>query len=112
MKFILAKKVEMAQIFDDKGAVHPVTWLLAGPMIVTDLRTKERDGYTAVQVGFEKRSPKNLAKPQREFTKDLGAFRHLKEFTVDVDSSSLKRGDAVDITLFEEGEKVQVTATT
>src|SRR3989344_5144285 len=49
-KFILAKKIEMSQVFDDKGKVHPVTWLEAGPMFVTQQKTKEKDGYTAVQV--------------------------------------------------------------
>lgn len=94
MKFILAKKIEMAQVFDGAGAVHPVTWLLAGPLVVTDVRTHERDGYEAVQVGFEK---------------SKGNFRYSKEFKVD--APQLKQGDAIDVSIFQEGEKMRVTAT-
>ncbi len=100
----------MAQIFDDAGAVHPVTWLLAGPTVVTNIRTKERDGYEAVQVGFGTRRAKTMNKPQREQFKDFGTPRTIKEFRVE--APTLKLGDAIDISVFQEGEKVAVSGTT
>lgn len=110
MKFILAKKIEMAQIFDDAGAVHPVTWLLAGPLVVTDVRTKERDGYEAVQVGFGSRRSKTINKPQREQLKGIDTPRLIKEFRVE--SPELKRGDSIDVSIFKEGEHVDVAGST
>jgi len=109
MKFILAKKIEMSQIFDEKGHVRPVTWLEAGPVFVTQAKTKEKDGYVAVQVGFGSRKEKNVKKPQRK----LGNFAHLKEFrfiqppTSDIQPPSV--GDRVDATTFAEGDTVHVS---
>ena len=62
MKFILGTKQNMSQIFDEKGIVHPVTILIAGPLTVTQLKTKENEGYDAVQVGFGEKKPKNINK--------------------------------------------------
>lgn len=100
----------MAQIFDDAGAVHPVTWLEAGPVVVSDIRTKERDGYEAVQIGFGVRRSKNVNKPQREQWKDTGIVSVVKEFRVQ--APEFKRGDKIDISIFKEGEKVAVTGMT
>ena len=100
----------MAQIFDDAGAVHPVTWLQAGPTVVSAVRTKERDGYEAVQIGFGSRRAKNTNKPQREQLKDIGIPRVMKEFRVD--APEFKRGDKIDVSIFKEGEKVAVTGVT
>ncbi len=100
----------MAQVFDDQGVVHPVTWLLAGPIVVTDVRTTERDGYEAVQVGFEKRPLKKMAKAQQGNLKELEGFQTTKEFRVN--GSSLGRGNTIDISTFEEGETVKISGTT
>lgn len=110
MKFILAKKIEMAQIFDDAGSVHPVTWLLAGPTVVTNVRTKEHHGYEAVQLGFGTKRAKTANKPQREQFKAFGSPRTVKEFRVE--SPAFKLGDTIDVSVFQEGEKVAVSATT
>lgn len=104
MKFILAKKIEMSQVFDDKGKVHPVTWLLAGPIFVTQAKTKEKDGYTAVQVGFGSKKEKNINKAQRK----LGNYEVFKEFKA---GDGLSVGDKIEISTFAEGDKIEVSGT-
>lgn len=109
MKFILARKIEMSQTFDDNGRAHPVTWLEAGPVFVTQNKIKERDGYVAVQVGFGAKKEKNVKKPQKK----LGNYRTFKEFRLpDTDHSSLNTlnvGDKIDVTAFAEGDTVHVS---
>ena len=102
MKFILAKKIEMSQIFDDKGRVQPVTWLEAGPVFVTQAKTKEKDGYVAAQVGFGSKKEKNVKKPQKK----LGNFSAFKEFRA---GDVLNIGDKIDVTAFAEGDTVHVS---
>ena len=109
MKFILAKKVEMSQVYDEKGAVRPVTWLLAGPMVVAQEKTKEKDGYTAVQFGFGTKKEKRAKKPQLGHAKELGIFAGFREMKGD--DINLKRGDKVDVTSFVEGDIVAVSGT-
>lgn len=112
MKGIIGKKVGMTQIFDEKGTVTPVTVIQAGPCYVTQIRTIERDGYTAVQLGFDEIPARSngmsrLNKPrqghlQREALKEKDAqlpdLRVLREFR-------FRNGDAVDV---EEGAKITV----
>ena len=64
MKGILGKKVGMTQVFDERGVVIPVTVIEAGPCYVAQIKTVERDGYTAVQMGFEELKPRRLTKPE------------------------------------------------
>ena len=99
----------MSQVYDAKGAVHPVTWLLAGPMVATQEKTKEKDGYTAVQFGFGTVKPKNAKKPQIGHAKELGNFRTFREMKGD--DIAIKKGDKVDVTLFTEGDTVAVSGT-
>ena len=106
MKFILAKKIEMSQIFDDKGRVHPVTWLTAGPIFVTQKKSKDIDGYIAVQVGFGSRKEKNVKKPQKK----LGNFEGFKEFRPLISNISLPEvGDKVEANVFSEGDIVRIS---
>jgi len=105
MKGILAKKVGMTQVFDDKGEVVPVTVLEAGPCYVTQIKTTERDGYKAIQVGFG--AAKRLNKPQRGHLKDL-SLRHLREIRVD-DPQKYQVGQKIDAGIFAAGERVDVT---
>jgi large subunit ribosomal protein L3 len=107
MKFILGKKVAMTQIFDDTGAVHPVTVVDAGPVVVTQVKTETTDGYKAVQVGFGKRNPKNINKAQKGHSKDLGDFAVFREF---IPSTDMKVGDKVEVGIFVEGEKVEISS--
>ena len=114
MKFILGIKLNMTQVFDDKGEVHPVTVLKAGPMTVTQVKTDATDGYSAVQVGFGTRNAKNINKPLKGHIKE-GNFMYLREFRIDntntQGSPMYSIGDQIDISTFSEGDKVTVSAT-
>ncbi|MBI2024099.1 50S ribosomal protein L3 [Candidatus Giovannonibacteria bacterium] len=105
-KLMLAKKIQMSQIFDEAGNVLPVTILRAGPLTVTQVKTKEKDKYEAVQLGFGSKKEKNISKPVRGHLKDLGSFAWLKE--VKNADGGYKRGDKIDVTIFKEGENVNV----
>lgn len=110
MKFILAKKLEMSQVFRPDGTVIPVTLLQAGPCVVTQVKNAATDGYKAVQVGFM--SVKKVSKPQEGHLKDLPKLRELREFRVDEkEEFSLKRGDTIEASVFAQGDKVDVTGT-
>jgi large subunit ribosomal protein L3 len=107
MKFILGKKQHMTQVFDESGTVFPVTVVKTSPNIVTQVKTKDRDGYEAIQVGFGVRKEKNINKAQKGHFKDLGLFEVLREIrTTDVKTV----GDSLDLSQFVEGEKITVTA--
>jgi large subunit ribosomal protein L3 len=105
MKFILAKKIEMSQVFRPDGTVIPVTLVKAGPCVVTQVKTNETDGYTAIQLGFL--PGKKLAKPQAGHLKDLEPKAVLHEFRL-TEPGELKRGDAVEASVFAAGDKIQV----
>jgi large subunit ribosomal protein L3 len=107
MKFILGKKQHMTQVFDESGTVFPVTVVKTSPNIVTQVKTKDRDGYEAIQVGFGVRKEKNINKAQKGHTKDLGNFEVMREIRTD-DVKNV--GDALDLSQFAEGEKITVTA--
>ncbi len=106
MKFILAKKLEMSQVFAADGTVVPVTLVQAGPCIVTQIKTDERDGYRAVQVGFL--PARHQSKPMEGHLKDLPKLRHLAEFRLS-DGTDLARGQSIEASAFEVGDTVQVT---
>jgi large subunit ribosomal protein L3 len=101
MKFILGKKLEMSQIFDEKGNVVPVTLIEAGPCQVTQVKIKDKDGYQAVQIGFEKI---DKAKKIKKTMKGK-EFKCLREFPGTIG----KVGDRVDINIFKEGDLVNVS---
>ncbi len=101
MKFILGKKIEMTQIFDKQGKVVPVTLIEAGPCQVVQLKTKDKDGYEAVQVGFIKKKQKNIKKTEKG-----KEFMYLKEFKGNRD---YKVGDKIDVGIFEEGDIVKIS---
>ena len=108
MKFILAKKIEMSQVFGDDGKVRPVTWLEAGPIFVTQKKSAEKDGYVSVQVGFGAKKEKNVNKPQKK----LGNFAMFKEFKPLTSGVSLPEvGDKIDVSVFTEGDAVNVSGT-
>lgn len=107
MKFILGIKQNMTQLFTDNGEVVPVTVLSTGPATVTQVKTTDKDGYKAVQVGFGEK--KKLNKAQAGHFKDLGKFRHVKEYRLEEDAK-LVVGDKLDLSTFKEGDKVVVSA--
>ncbi len=109
MKFILARKGRMSQIFDEKGTVHAVTVVKAGPMVVTQVKGADtKDGYSAVQVGFEDQKVQRLGKSVLGHTKGIG-YRILKEFRVETPEVAL--GDQITADTFSEGDTVVVTST-
>ena len=81
-KAIIGKKVGMTQIFDEMGKVIPVTVIEAGPCVVTAKMTEEKEGYSAVQLGYEEVTEKNISKPEAGHLKKagVGMVKHLKEF--------------------------------
>ncbi len=110
MKFILGTKINMTQIFDDKGVVHPVTALKAGPLTVTQVKTVKSDGYNAVQVGFGKRNAKNVNKPMAGHMKG-GNFMNIKEFRTNTEEIPMYNvGDTIDLSTFAVGDKVVVSS--
>jgi large subunit ribosomal protein L3 len=114
MKGILGKKVGMTQIFDQKGEVVPVTVIEAGPCFVAQIKTDERDGYSAIQMGFEEAKPKSLTRPQLQHLEksSLSPLRFLREIRLPSDQvTQFEEGQKVTVDLFEEGEFVDVTGT-
>lgn len=111
-KGIIGKKVGMTQIFDEKGKVIPVTVVEAGPCVITQKKTKENDGYDAVQLGFGDMKAQRVSKPlQGHFKKgDVAPKKTLKEFRLE-DTSEINVGDLIKADTFETGEKVDVTGT-
>jgi len=107
MKFILGTKEEMSQIFTEDGNAVPVTLLSAGPVVVTQIKTNEKDGYEAVQVGYGVKNPRNINKAEKGHFKGLGNFRHVKEFRTT--PGEMKVGDSFDVSSFEPGDVIEVS---
>ena len=109
-KAIIGKKVGMTQIFDETGKVIPVTVIEAGPCVVVAKMNKDKEGYDAVQFGYEEVAEKKLSQPEQGHLKKagVGMVKHLKEFRLE-DSSKLEVGDVVKADVFAEGDKVDVT---
>ena len=109
-KAIIGKKVGMTQIFDESGKVIPVTVVEAGPCVVTQKKTVETDGYTAVQLGFEDIKESKLTKPEAGHLKKAGveAKKYLKEFKLE-DAESMNVGDVVKADAFAAGDMIDVT---
>ena len=109
---ILGTKLGMTQVFDEEGRAIPVTIVQAGPCTVTQIKTKQTDGYTAVQVGYQEVKPKALSKPEMgHFAKSSAPpLRHLREYRLD-DSSEFELGQAVSANLFTNGQIVDVSGT-
>ncbi|MFC2035950.1 50S ribosomal protein L3 [Chloroflexota bacterium] len=103
---IIGKKLGMTQIFKDNWKAEAVTAVEAGPCIIIQVKTATKEGYDAVQLGFGE--SKRLKSPNRGHLKELGQFRFLREFKVD-NAEAVKVGDGVDISIFKEGDMVDVT---
>jgi large subunit ribosomal protein L3 len=112
MKFIIGRKLNMTQIYDASGAAIPATAVLVRGNVVTQVRTKENDGYEAVQVGEGSRHASRIAKPQKGQWKDLGSFASVKEFRTDPPAGgpTAKVGDKLELSQFKAGDVVQVSA--
>ncbi len=110
MPGLLAKKIDMTNIFSDDGNIIPVTVLEAGPCTIYSIRTKDKDGYNALQIGFGEKKEKKVNKPQLEIYKKLNlripaVLREFKNF----DTTQFKVGDELKADLFRVGDKVKVS---
>jgi large subunit ribosomal protein L3 len=105
MELILGKKLGMSQMFDKEGKIVPVTVIEAGPCFITQIKNDKKDGYQAVQIGFEKLPPKKVKKSLKN-----KPYRWLREFETDI--SDYKVGDEINSNIFKEGDKVKVTGIT
>ncbi|HFC10472.1 MAG TPA: 50S ribosomal protein L3 [Chloroflexi bacterium] len=110
-KGLIGKKIGMTQIFNEDGAAIPVTLIEAGPCYVTQVRRPEKDGYSAVQLGFQEVNPKRLTGGQLGHLKRVGVppLRYLREFRVK--DPDVEEGDTVTVERFAVGERVDVIGT-
>lgn len=113
MKGIIGKKLGMTQVFDDNGNVIPVTVIQAGPCFVTQIRTADKDGYTAVQLGFSETKPQRLTQGELGHLRrnNLPALRHLREFRIKNGDVDVAEGQQVNADVFAKGERVDVIGT-
>jgi len=113
MKGMIGKKVGMTQIFDEQGNVIPVTVIQAGPCHVTQIRSKDKEGYVAVQLGFGETKPQRLTKGQLGHLKrnNLPALRVLREFRIKEGDADVQEGDQIKVDVFAKGERVDVIGT-
>jgi large subunit ribosomal protein L3 len=107
---IIGKKIGMTQLFQESGETVAVTAIQAGPSVVTQIKSRDKDGYDAIQVGFIENKVKQsrLSSPEKGHLQGLEDVRYLREFKSD-DISSIKRGDKVDIGFLKHGDLVNVT---
>ena len=112
-KGIIGKKIGMTQLFDEKGNVIPVTVIEAGPCVVAQKKTVEKDGYSSVQLGFEDVAERKLNKAEKGHFAKAGVAnkKHLKEFKLD-DAATMNVGDVITADTFAAGERVDITGIT
>ncbi len=109
MKFLLGTKKEMTQLFDEQGRVFPATIVSAGPLVVTQIKTPDRDGYSAIQVAYGEQKKERLSKALIGHFKDRGSFRHVREFRSEGVETMPSVGDKIDVTVFAPGDEVKVS---
>jgi ribosomal protein L3 len=110
LKGLIGKKIGMTQIFDEQGVAHPVTIIEAGPCYVTQVRTLEKEGYAAIQLGFNEIHPKKLSSGALGHlnSKNLPPMKFLREFR---SKDSANVGDKLTVEVFSVGERVDVIGT-
>ncbi|PFG27240.1 50S ribosomal protein L3 [Corynebacterium renale] len=113
IKGILGTKLGMTQVFDEENRVVPVTVVEAGPCVVTQIRTPEKDGYSAIQIAYGEIDPRKVNKPETGHFKKAGVTprRHVAEIRMD-DTSAYEVGQDITVELFQDVELVDVTGTT
>ena len=109
-KAIIGRKIGMSQIFDEAGKVIPVTVIEAGPCVVVQKKTEEKDGYNAVQLGFQDVEEKKLTKPEQGHLKkaEVPMKKVLKEFKLDK-AAEMNVGDEIKADVFAKGDHIDVT---
>jgi large subunit ribosomal protein L3 len=110
MSGLLGKKVRMTQVFDETGRSIPVTVISAGPCYISQIKTVDKDGYQAVQIGYMEQKDKHTKKPNVGHLKkaNLKPLKHLREFDLPL-LEDLKVGDELKVDMFQEGEQVVVS---
>lgn len=98
----------MTQVWDERGNARPVTVVSVMPNVITQVKTVEKDGYHAVQLGWGSRKPKNINKPMRGHIKELGNFMGLKEWRLEVPATQ-NVGDKIGVDVFKKGDEVAVS---
>lgn len=111
MKSIIGKKIGMTQIFDENGVMIPVTVVEAGPVVVTQIKTEETDGYNAVQVGFGEVKEKHVNKPMKGHFAKAGVAlkKHVRELRPEDGVENYSLAQEIKVDIFEVGEKIDVT---
>ena len=111
LKGLIGKKIGMTQVFDEQGVAHPVTIIEAGPCYITQVRTPEKEGYSAVQLGFDELHPKRLTGGELGHlkAKEIPPLRFLREFRSK--KIDMNVGDKVTVETFTVGERVDVIGT-
>jgi large subunit ribosomal protein L3 len=110
---IIGRKVGMTQVFDPDGTVHPATVIKAGPCVVVQTKTKETDGYEAVQLGLVEETPAKVNKPTAGLFKkaNVPPTRIRREMQLAPGAEALKAGDAVKVSIFANGDRVDIIGT-
>ena len=110
MSGLLGKKIRMTQVFDETGRSIPVTVINAGPCYVSQIRTEDKDGYRAVQIGFVELKEKHTTKPVAGHLKkaELKPLKYLREFELPL-NEEVKLGDELKVDMFKEGEEVVIS---
>jgi large subunit ribosomal protein L3 len=110
---IIGKKIGMTQVFDPDGTVHPATVIKAGPCVVVQTKTKETDGYEAVQLGFVEDAPSKVNKPTAGLFKkaNVPPTRMRRELPLASGAEAPKAGDAVKVSIFANGDRVDIIGT-
>ena len=105
IKDLIGRKIGMTQVFTEDGIMETVTAIEAGPCTVTQIKTSDKEGYSAVQLGFGE--AKKLNSPERGHLGKLGLFKHLREFRAN-DTSDIELGHRLDVSVFQPGDLVDV----
>lgn len=103
---IIGKKIGMTQIFNDDGTVDAVTAIEAGPCVITQIKTREKDGYTALQLGYSQAKQLNL--PEKKHLGELGLFKHLREFRIN-DIEGIEVGQVINSSIFKVNDLVNIS---
>ncbi len=111
MSGLIGKKIGMTSIYDASGKVVPCTVLEAGPCVVTQVKTVEKDGYSAIQLGYDEKKEKNTTKPLKGHFAKAGTTpkKIVREFSRFEEGSKKSFGEVLDVTVFEEGEFVDIS---
>ncbi len=111
MSGLIGKKIGMTSIYDASGKIVPCTVLEAGPCVVTQVKTVEKDGYSAIQLGYDEKKEKNTTKPLKGHFAKAGTTpkKIVREFTRFEEGSKKSFGEVLDVTVFEEGEFVDIS---